>query len=128
MSHFILKDIYRLIQICEVQLTFYGSLSYYIYIRKLTTQFKLVFTIRLKKRSKTSPIFGKIKRLLDLMKTLLWLRPFWVYPVWISSLGIQRSRSYKIDVFSLLHYSSLLRYFSLNSFPIYWYWLCLSTW
>ena len=128
MSHFILKDIYRLIQICEVQLTFYGSLSYYIYIRKLTTQFKLVFMIRLKKRSKTSPIFGKIKRLLDLMKTLLWLRPFWVYPVWISSLGIQRSRSYKIDVFFLLHYSSLLRYFSLNSFPIYWYWLCLSTW
>ena len=128
MSHFILKDIYRLIQICEVQLTFYGSLSYYIYIRKLTTQFKLVFMIRLKKRSKTSPNFGKFKRLLDLMKTFLWLRPFWVYPVWISSLGIQRSRSYKIDVFSLLHYSSLLRYFSLNSFPIYWYWLCLSIW
>ena len=128
MSHFILKDICRLIQICEVQLTFYGSLFYYIYIRKLTTQFKLVFTIRLKKRSKTSPIFGKIKRLLDRMKTLLRLRPFRVYPVWISSLGIQRSRSYKIDVFFLLHYSSLLRYFSLNSFPIYWYWLCLSTW
>ena len=128
MSHFILKDIYRLIQICEVQLTFYWALSYYIYIRKLNTQFKLVFTIRLKKRSKTSPIFGKIKRLLDLMKTLLWLRLIRVYPVWISSLGIQRSRSYKIDVFFLLHYSSLLRYFSLNSFPIYWYWLCLSTW
>ena len=128
MSHFILKDIYRLIQICEVQLSFYWSLSYFIYIRKLTTQFKLVFTIRLKKRSKTSPIFGKIKRLLDLMKTLLWLRPFWVYPVLISGLGIQRSRSYKIDVFFLLHYSSLLGYFSLNSFPIYWYWLCLSTW
>ena len=128
MSHFILKDIYRLIQICEVQLTFYGSLSYYLYIRKLTTQFKLVFTIRLRKRSKTSPIFGKIKRLLDLMKTLLWLRPIRVYHVWISSLGIQRSWSYKIDVFFLLHYSSLLRYFLLNSFPIYWYWLCLSTW
>ena len=128
MSHFILKDIYRLIQICKVQLSFYWSLSYYIYIRKLTTQFKLVFAIRLKKRSKTSPIFGKIKRLLDRMKTLLWLRPFWVYPVWISSLEIQRSRSYKIEVFSLLHYSSLLRYFSLNSFPIYWYWLCLSIW
>ena len=127
MSHFILKDIYRLIQICEVQLTFYGSLSYYIYIRKLTTQFKLVFMIRLKKRSKISPIFGKTKRLLDPMKTLLWLRPIRVYLVWISSLGIQRSRSYKIDVFFLLHYSSLLRYFSLNSFPIYWYWLCLST-
>ena len=128
MSYSILKDIYRLIQICEVQLSFYWSLSYFIYIRKLTTQFKLVFTIRLKKRSKTSPIFGKIKRLLDLMKTLLWLKPFWVYPVRISSLEIQRSRSYKIDVFFLLHYSSLLRYFSLNSFPIYWYWLCLSIW
>ena len=92
MSHYILKDIHRLIQICEVQLTFYVSLSYYISIRKLTTQFKLVFTIRLKKRSKTTPISGKLR------DWLTWWKRFC---------------------------DSLLRYFSLNSFPIYWYWLLL---